>query len=94
MKLYDKQGNVVMDLIHIAREEDDIVLKARLMGALVTYIYLKPADLWSLKNFLPWSVVCYVPGIILKGWTGALKTQTQRHCSKMKRWYDVRVLRR
>ena len=80
MKLYDKQGNIVMELISINREQSDLLLKARVMNALVTNIYLRPADLWNLKSFLSWSIILYVPIMVFKGFIGCKSIKT------LKKW--------
>ncbi|MGV8074436.1 MAG: hypothetical protein AB2L11_07770 [Syntrophobacteraceae bacterium] len=67
MKLHDKQGNVVMELISIHKENGGFMLKAKLMNALVANIYLHPEDLWNLKNFLSWSIILHLPVMIIKG---------------------------
>lgn len=40
MKMYSKEGVEMMDTMPIARDGDNIVVKGRMMGAMVTFPYI------------------------------------------------------
>ena len=73
MKMYSKEGNVMMDTRSLRREGDTLIMKGKMMEAMNMSIYLKPEDIWEAKNLLSWSVIWYMPIIIIKGWWRSLK---------------------
>jgi hypothetical protein len=68
MKMYSKEGNVMMDTKTLRREGDVLIMKGKMMEAMAMSIYLKPEDIWEGKNLLTWSIIWYMPIIIVKGW--------------------------
>jgi hypothetical protein len=68
MKMYSKDGNEMMDTTALWREGDNIVMKGKVMQAMNMTIYLRPADVWKSKGLLSWSLLWYLPIIVLKGW--------------------------
>ncbi len=68
MKMYSKEGNVMMDTRSLRREGDVLIMKGKMMEAMAMSIYLKPEDIWESKGLLSWSVIWYMPIIIVKGW--------------------------
>jgi len=73
MKMYSKEGVEMMDTMSIARDGDNIVVKGRMMGAMVTSIYCKPKDLWDSLSLLSWPVISYVPVMMVKGFLASRK---------------------
>ena len=67
MKLFSKEGLEMMDMISVRREGDILVIKGKMMGAMTTSIYLKPKDAWQSISFLSWSILWYMPIILIKG---------------------------
>jgi hypothetical protein len=68
MKMYSKEGNVMMDTKSLRREGDVLIMKGKMMEAMSMSIYLKPEDIWEGKKLLSWSIIWYMPVIIIKGW--------------------------
>ncbi len=68
MKMYSKEGNVMMDTRSLRRDGDTLIMKGKMMEAMNMSIYLKPEDIWEAKGLLTWSVIWYMPVIIVKGW--------------------------
>ena len=68
MKMYSKEGNIMMDVRSLRREGDTLIMKGKMMEAMSMSIYLKPEDLWASTSLLSWSVIWYMPIIIVKGW--------------------------
>jgi hypothetical protein len=68
MKMYSKEGNVMMDTKSLRREGDVIIMKGKMMEAMSMSIYLKPEDIWEGKKLLSWSILWYMPIIMFKGW--------------------------
>ena len=67
MKMYDKEGNEMMNMLSLRREGDNLVVKGKMMGAITTSIYVKPEDAWASLSMLSWSVIWYSPIIFIKG---------------------------
>jgi hypothetical protein len=67
MKMFSKEGVEMMDTMSMARDGDNIVIKGRMMGAMLATIYLKPKDLWQSLSLLSWPVVSYMPVMLVKG---------------------------
>ena len=68
MKMYSKEGNIMMDTKSLRREGDVLIMKGKMMEAMSMSIYLKPEDIWEGKKLLSWSIIWYMPVIIIKGW--------------------------
>lgn len=73
MKMYSKDGNIMMDMHSLRREGSNLVIKGKMMDAMLMSIYLRPEDIWKSKSLLTWSVIWYLPIIIIKGWWRSLK---------------------
>ncbi len=67
MKLFSKEGVEMMDTMSMGRDGDNLIIKGRMMGAMVTTIYLKPKDLWQSLSLLSWPVISYMPAMLIKG---------------------------
>lgn len=68
MKLFDKYGNVMMEISSLERRGDDIVIKGKMMGSMPGTFYLKPAEAWSVLSLLTWKLVRYLPLFLYKAW--------------------------
>ncbi|MFH2043951.1 MAG: hypothetical protein ABIK92_02265 [Pseudomonadota bacterium] len=68
MKMYDSYKNVMMDISSLKRKGDDIVMKGTLMGTMPSTIYVKPEEVWNAIKMLSWSIISYLPMMIIKGW--------------------------
>jgi hypothetical protein len=68
MKMYDSYKNVMMDISSLKRKGDDIVMKGTLMGTMPSTIYVKPEEVWNAIKMLSWSIISYMPMMIIKGW--------------------------
>ena len=68
MKMYSKEGMVMMDTRSLRREGDVLILKGKMMEAMSMSIYLKPEDIWEARKLLSWSIIWHLPIIIVKGW--------------------------
>lgn len=52
MKLYDKSGQALVNVTDIDIEGDQLKMKAKLMNAYMTEIYLDPYELYHAKDLL------------------------------------------
>ena len=77
MKMYSKEGNIMMDTRSLRREGDNLIMKGKMMDAMLMSIYLKPEDVWEAKSLLSWSVIWYMPIIIVKGWWRSRKKKKE-----------------
>lgn len=78
MKFYDKSGNVVMEVMDICMKGNDMVLTGRMMGVMITSIYIRPRDLWELRKLMSWSVIRSLPAMLLKGMKERPDAQLQK----------------
>jgi hypothetical protein len=73
MKMYDMYGNVMMEISSLVRKGDDLVMKGKMMGTMPASIFLRPKEVWESKSLLSWSVIRYVPSMLIKGWLQSRK---------------------
>ena len=73
MKMYSKEGNIMMDTRSLRRDGDVLIMKGKMMEAMSMSIFLKPEDIWAGKKLLTWSVIWYMPVILFKGWWRNMK---------------------
>jgi hypothetical protein len=78
MKMYDLYRNVVMYVSTLERKGDDLVMKGKIMGTMPTTIYLKPEEVWQAKSLLSWSIIWYLPVLMIKGWRQSRKQHPQK----------------
>ena len=67
MKMFTKEGVELMDILSLRREGDRLIIIGKMMGAMNASIYLLPKDVWKSLSLLSWSVVWYLPVILIKG---------------------------
>jgi len=75
MKMFSKEGTEMMDVMSLRREGDLLVIKGKMMGAMIATIYLKPRDVWLTLSLLSWSVIWYFPIILMKGFWRNLRKE-------------------
>ena len=75
MKMYSKEGVEMMHVASVKRENDDLVVKGKMMGAMTMSIYMRPEDLWSGKGLLTWSVIRHIPVMIFKGMWRSIRSK-------------------
>lgn len=68
LQFCDKKGTVMLDLMDIKIENNNLVVTGKMMGVMVSSIYIKPQDLWGLRKMLSWKIIRSVPLLLLKGW--------------------------
>jgi hypothetical protein len=65
--MYSKDGIEMMDVASIARDGDNLLMKGKMMGSMYAAIYMRPEDIWQSLGLLSFSVVLYLPVMLLKG---------------------------
>ena len=78
MKVFDTYGNEMLEASSLERRGDDLVMKGRVMGSMPTTMYIRPEEIWVMRKLLSWSVIWYLPVIIVKGWLRARKLRPQK----------------
>jgi DNA-binding transcriptional regulator LsrR (DeoR family) len=68
--MYSREGQEMVDVKKISREGENLVMKAKLMGAYSMNIYLSPAEMRSMLTLLSWEVLKYVPEMMVVGTKG------------------------
>ncbi|MFH2046406.1 MAG: hypothetical protein ABIK92_14795 [Pseudomonadota bacterium] len=67
MKMYSKEGVEMMDMLSMSREGENLVVKGKMMGAMLATIYVKPKDIWQSLGLLSFSIIVYMPVMLVKG---------------------------
>jgi len=65
--MYSKEGVEMMDMLSMSREGENLVVKGKMMGAMLATIYVKPKDLWQSLGLLSFSIIVYMPVMLVKG---------------------------
>ena len=73
MKLYLKDGSLMLAASSLERSGADLVLKGKITGTMPATIYIKPEEIWEARKLLSWPVIWYLPIMIVKGWWRAHK---------------------
>lgn len=68
----------MMDTRSLVREGDNLIMKGKMMDAMLMSIYLKPEDIWQAKSLLSWPVIWYMPIIMLKGWWRSFRKSNEK----------------
>jgi hypothetical protein len=71
--MYSKEGVEMMDMLSMTREGDNLVVKGRMMGAMLASIYVKPKDVWDSLSLLTFSTFIYLPVMLVKGFFASRK---------------------
>lgn len=67
MKMFSKEGVEMMDMLSMSREGENLVIKGKMMGAMLATIYVKPKDIWQSLGLLSFSIIVYMPVMLVKG---------------------------
>ena len=68
----------MMHVKTLKKEGDDLAMKGKMMGAMTMTIYLKPEDVWNGKSLLSWSVIFYLPVMVVKGFFRSRKSKNKQ----------------
>ena len=68
MKLYLKDGSLMLVASSLERKGADLVLEGKITGTMPAMLYIKPEELWEARKLLSLPVVWYLPIMIVKGW--------------------------
>ncbi|MFH2047023.1 MAG: hypothetical protein ABIK92_17990, partial [Pseudomonadota bacterium] len=55
------------DMLSMSREGENLVVKGKMMGAMLATIYVKPKDIWQSLGLLSFSIIVYLPVMLVKG---------------------------
>lgn len=67
MKMYSKDKVEMMHVKDFYREGEHLVMKGKVMGSMPMTIYISPKDVWEGKKFISWSILWYMPILLIKG---------------------------
>jgi len=69
MKLFDKNGNTMVEVYKLERRDDDLVMQTNILESMPVDVYVKPAEFWRLLRLAMKSgVISYVPAFFCKAW--------------------------
>ncbi|AVK03522.1 hypothetical protein K3Z95_03805 [Pseudomonas aeruginosa] len=74
MKMFSKEGVEMVDIKSITRDDERLVIKGKVMGAMTTTILVNPEDCWQAARLLGIGLILRLPLILLKGWLAARRT--------------------
>jgi hypothetical protein len=74
MKTYDMYGNVTMETNSLERRGDELVMKGKGLGSMPMTLFIRPEEIWNARKLLSWSVIWYMPIIVVKGWWRSRKS--------------------
>ncbi|HLT05612.1 MAG TPA: hypothetical protein VK019_11725 [Pseudomonas sp.] len=74
MKMFSKEGVEMVDVKSITRDDERLVIKGKVMGAMTTTIVVNPQDCWQAAQLLGIGLILRLPLILLKGWLAARRT--------------------
>lgn len=57
MKVYLKDGSLMLAASSIERRGADLVLKGKITGTMPATIYIRPEELWAARKLLSWPVM-------------------------------------
>lgn len=66
--MFDMHGNVLMEALSLERHGDDLVMRGKMMGAMPATIYVRPEEVWQARQLVSWSVLRYLPRMLVRGW--------------------------
>lgn len=66
MKMYDKDGNEMMDIQSIDRDGDDLVVNGKMMGSMSAQIYVRAEEIWKARKLMSPSLLASMPLMLLK----------------------------
>lgn len=76
MKMYTKDGLELMDLKSFGLLGDALEMKGKMMGSMNMTVLMKPEDLWSAYQMMPWRVLIRMPCMLFKGWLVSRRSAT------------------
>ena len=68
MRMYTKDGSVLVEVSRLECRGSDIVMRGKTMGTLPATIYVHPEEVWAMLGLVPVQVVCYLPLLLFRGW--------------------------
>ncbi|MCE5207542.1 MAG: hypothetical protein LLG42_04440 [Chloroflexi bacterium] len=68
MSIYDKGGIELTSMSVISFKNENIAIKAILLGSMPSTLYLHPEELWKALPLVDESVIWHLPAFIYKGW--------------------------
>jgi hypothetical protein len=79
MKLFNQDGIEMMDVRSIERDDDRLLVKGKVMGAMAAKIYVKPEDMWAGLKLFPLPLLLSMPILIFKGfWRSRARSKVKR----------------
>jgi len=68
VRLYTREGAVMVEAAGLERRGDDLVMKGKIMGAMPANIYIRPEEIWSGLGLVNRQIVFYLPLFLIRGW--------------------------
>ena len=68
VRLYTKDGVVLLEVSKISLEGSDILMRGKVMGTMSTNTYIRPEELWGMLGLVSVRLVAYLPLLLFRGW--------------------------
>ena len=56
-----------MEVYSLQLEGSNLILNGKVMDVMMISIYLRPEDIWKVKDLLSWSIIWHFPFMLAKG---------------------------
>ncbi|MFH1775811.1 MAG: hypothetical protein ABH839_04085 [Chloroflexota bacterium] len=68
VRLYTREGAVMVEASKLERRGDDLVMKGKIMGAMPATIYIRPEEVWAGLGLVTRQILFYLPLLLIRGW--------------------------
>ena len=68
VRLYTKDGAVLMETRGLEHRGRSLVIRGKIMGTMPTTAYLYPEEAWAMIGLLNWKIIFYLPFFLFFGW--------------------------
>jgi len=68
VRMYTKEGSVLMEVSKLSLEESDLTMKGKVMGTMSATAYIRPEELWGMLGLVSVKLVVYLPFLLFRGW--------------------------
>ena len=68
VRMYTKDGNVLMEVSKMGLEGRDLTMRGKVMGTMSTTAYVHPEELWGMRGWVPVKLIADLPILLFRGW--------------------------
>jgi len=68
VRMYTKEGSVLMEVTKIGLEGCNLTMRGKIMGTMPITAYVRPEELWGMLGLVPLRFIACLPLLLFKGW--------------------------